>query len=256
MPSTLSAFLRKGLLNLIFPRNCLLCRHGLKNTSDILCLRCRSAVELNKPPFCQRCSRPLAAVREDNLCRQCRTTEYSFDSAFAAVIYNDCMQRLIHLFKYHNKGYLKNFFVFLMAQAAENYHFCFQKYDLLIPVPLSRARLRERGYNQSQLLAQDLSHRHGVRMSRQNLVRIRHTPNQALLRKKERWTNIRGALRIKNSAELKGKTILLLDDLLTTGATASEAARVLKKAGAASVDVLSLAIALDDKFLIYPHENP
>ncbi len=153
------------------------------------------------------------------------------------------MQRLIHLFKYENKTHLRHIFAYLINQFLESAPLKIRTYDCLVPIPLSSARFRERSYNQSELLARLLSKTHGISLSEKNLIRIRHTPNQALLRKKERWTNIQGAFRIKNPLSFKNKSVLLLDDLLTTGATVSEAAKALKENGALSVDVLTLSIA-------------
>ena len=118
-----------------------------------------------------------------------------------------------------------------------------QKFDIIIPIPLHDVRLRERGYNQSKLLAEGISQRFHIKLSDKNLMRIRHTKNQAMLKQKERWTNIQGAFRIKYPGDFFNKTILIIDDLLTTGATASEAACMLKNSGAKRVDILTLAIA-------------
>jgi ComF family protein len=104
--------------------------------------------------------------------------------------------------------------------------------------------MRERGYNQAQLLSQPIAARLGTDHITDNLIRMRPTQNQALLGKKDRWTNMRGAFKIKNVKPFSKKSVLLVDDLLTTGITASEAAYVLKEAGAARVGVFNLAIAL------------
>lgn len=124
----------------------------------------------------------------------------------------------------------------------ETYHLDIKQFEYIAPIPLFPSRLRERGYNQSQLLAEEVSRKYNIRLSMNNLVRIRATEHQTSLSEKERWTNIYGAFRIKNLAEFSGKNILVIDDLLTTGATASEAARTLKDAGAKTVGVLTLAI--------------
>ena len=115
--------------------------------------------------------------------------------------------------------------------------------DVLVPVPLHPVRLRERGYNQSALLTEEIARRFDLPVSSDNLIRIRHTQNQALIVGKNRWTNIQGAFRIKYSSRFLEKSVLMVDDLLTTGATVSEAARVLKSAGAKKVRVLTAALA-------------
>ena len=125
----------------------------------------------------------------------------------------------------------------------ESYPLDMKQFDLLVPIPLHAARFRERGYNQSQLLCENIGKEFNIRQSYGNLLRKRATRNQALLGKKERWTNIQGAFTINNPSPFCDKSVLIVDDLCTTGTTVSEAARVLKESGAKNVDALTLAIA-------------
>jgi competence protein ComFC len=129
-----------------------------------------------------------------------------------------------------------------MASFIDTYHFDIGQFDAIAPIPLFPSRFRERGYNQSQLLSQEIVQKYRINLSTTNLIRTRNTEHQTLLCEKERWTNIDGAFRIRNPSEFRGKNILIIDDLLTTGATASEAARTLKDAGAKTVGILTLAI--------------
>ena len=130
-----------------------------------------------------------------------------------------------------------------MGTFAQYYRLPLEAFDLVVPVPLSSTRLRERGYNQSQLLAQELVKSLGLPLEFNNVIRTRNTQFQARLSEKERWTNIEGAFKIKHPKKFDGKNVLIVDDLLTTGATASEIARILKESGAQKVGVLTLAIA-------------
>jgi len=155
--------------------------------------------------------------------------------------YNDSLRRLIHLFKYKHKTILRYQLAHLVTDFFNTYQFPFPFYDFITPMPLHPARLRERGYNQSELLAELISQRLAIPLST-NLKRIRHTPFQANCTQKERWTNIFGAFKIKYPSYSLKKSFLLVDDLMTTGATASEAARILKEDGARRVDVLTLAV--------------
>jgi len=154
------------------------------------------------------------------------------------------MRRLIHLFKYSHKTSLRSFLVDRIFSFLDNYHIPLESFEMIMPVPLHPVRMRERGYNQAQLLSQPIAARLGIPHLTDNLIRVRPTPTQAFLSKKDRWTNIQGAFKIKNVESFSKKSILLVDDLLTTGITASEAAGVLKEAGAAHVGVLTLAITL------------
>jgi ComF family protein len=153
------------------------------------------------------------------------------------------MRKLIHSFKYGNKTGLRHFFGQKMLLALENYGINPNDYDYLIPIPLHSARLRERGYNQSLLIAEHLCEHTQIPILPNSLVRAKNTRNQASLNGKDRWTNIRGAFKIKHPSIVMDQSILLIDDLMTTGATISEASRILKESGAQKVDALSLAIA-------------
>jgi ComF family protein len=158
------------------------------------------------------------------------------------------MRRLTHLFKYGHKTGLRHDFALLLNTFITTSRVPTGEFDLIIPVPLHPVRLRERGYNQAALLSGMLAERWGIRQSAGNLIRVRHTRNQAALRKKERWTNVRAAFRISFPSEIDGKSILLVDDLMTTGATLSEAARVLKDAKVKNVAALTLAMTSTGEF--------
>ena len=128
-----------------------------------------------------------------------------------------------------------------MINFIDKYSLDIEQFDYLTPIPLHPTRKRERGYNQSLLLAYKISKTYNISLNINFLIKTKNTKNQSLLSKKERWTNITGAFKIKNSNEVKNKSILIIDDLLTTGATSSEAAKVLKSAGAKTVGVFTLA---------------
>ena len=151
---------------------------------------------------------------------------------------------MIYQFKYYQKTYLCKPFTRFIANFIQIYHLDITQFDIITPIPLFSSRLRERGYNQSQLLAEQIAGKYHIDLSLKNLVRTRNTEHQTFLTEKERWTNIGGAFKIVNSAKFSGKNILIIDDLLTTGATVSEAAAILKDAGAETVGVLTLAITV------------
>ena len=154
------------------------------------------------------------------------------------------MKNLIHLLKYRRKTVLRHFFADLIFAFIDTYHLDLTSFDYLIPVPLSPARSRERGFNQSELIGQIISSQTRVPLLLNTLLKSRHTQSQTVLGSKERWTNIQGTFKINPNTNLISKNICIVDDLLTTGATADEAARTLKQAGALRVDVLTLAIAV------------
>lgn len=169
-----------------------------------------------------------------------------FDEAWTVFLYRDSVRELIHFFKYHHKTGLRFLFSRLLSEFLEYYRVSLEGYDAVVAVPLHPSRKRERGYNQAGLLAELVAEHLGLPVLKKELRRVRPTRSQTELSRKERWTNISGAFRIKHSQTFKSKKVLLVDDLLTTGATASEAAWVLKNAGAQRVTVLALAVAPGD----------
>ncbi len=233
-----------ALLDLIFPPVCIHCRSPLSPSSSTfqLCPVCRAQVLLTRPPFCLRCSRTITDI-SSVFCPVCRKQKHDFDQAVSCCQYNEVMKNLLHLFKYHHKTALKHFFCSCIYLFLQRYSISLQTFDCIVPVPLHPARFRERGYNQSLLIAQELSRNHNIVLSAHNLLRTRNTKSQTALSIKERWTNIQSAFTIKCPFTYKGKNVLIIDDLLTTGATTSEIAKTLKNDGAKKVAVLTLAIA-------------
>lgn len=239
-----------GIDELVYPRHCLLCntfisasRQNLiqRHPIPLLCEFCYAGIPRNFPPFCVRCSHHFRSP--GSFCKKCHAHEHAFDFAWSACLYEQPLNRLIYQFKYGQKTQLRTLFTRLMLEFINKYGLDIFQFDAIIPIPLAAARLRERGYNQSHLLAIGLAQEFQIPLANNLLVRWRYGANQTQLPQKERWTNIQGAFRIKPSNIITNKNILLIDDLLTTGATASEAATCLKNAGANRVGVFTLAIA-------------
>ncbi|HOD11763.1 MAG TPA: ComF family protein [Candidatus Omnitrophota bacterium] len=237
---TLMYFL-EAFLNLIYPPQCWLCHATLAERRQTLCVSCREKIRHNIPPFCARCSRPLEKLSR-SICHQCQKRLPDFDQSWAATIYNDAMKELLHQFKYKGKTGLRHFFADLLFVFIERYKVPVQQFDLLVPMPIHSAKYREREFNQTVLLAELLSKHFSLTCCDHNLARVAHGPAQALLSEKERWTNVQGAFRIRQPQKIKNKSILIIDDLITTGATASSAAITCRKAGARTVGILALSI--------------
>jgi len=235
----LQAFLQ-GAFELVFPDNCLLCRQFLNSRHQRqLCTTCLGTLALNPIPF----SRLKGTVPLSNR-EQSPSSSFAFDQAWSACLYNEPAQKLLHAFKYNSKTSLSKTFVPLMIDFIDRHHIPLQKFDLISPIPLHPVRLRERGYNQSSLLSLGLSRHYGILHTESLLIRQKMTTTQTELGAKQRWTNMEGAFRIKNPTDVKDKTIVLIDDLYTTGATLNAAAEVLKIAGATRVCVLTLSITI------------
>jgi ComF family protein len=213
----LQAFLQ-GAFELIFPDNCLLCRQFLNSRHQRqLCPKCLGSLVFNPGPF---------------------------EHAWSVCLYNETAQKLLHAFKYNSKTSLCKTFVPLMINFIDRHHIPLQEFDLITPIPLHPVKLRERGYNQSALLSLGLSRHYGILHTENVLIRQKMTPTQTELGAKQRWTNMEGAFRIKNPTDVDGKSVVLVDDLFTTGATVHNAAETLKTAGAAKVEVLTFSITI------------
>lgn len=235
----------QGLRKLVFPPICVICK-SQKLTSfphQILCLTCRLLLQDNIPPFCPKCSRHLGICDNLTRCHSCQRHDFHFDFAWSPLIYNNLLKEIIHAFKYHQKTYIKYFLVQHMIDFIYAYHLDIHQFDAIISVPLHSTGLRERGYNQSELLAELISRHFSIPLYKNQLVKTRFTPHQALIKRKDRFTNLKGAFRIKHLCRISGKKILIVDDVMTTGFTASEIAHTLKTSGATKTAILTAAIA-------------
>lgn len=232
-----------GVRQLLFPDNCLLCRTFLNsNHQQQLCPTCKAGITCNTAPFCTRCSRHLEHFNEDSLCEICQGEHLDIDRMWGCCLYQEPLSQLIYAFKYNGKTALHRTFTQLMQEFITSYHIPINDFDLIAPIPLHPVKLRERGYNQAELLSAPLSQHWNVRHEPSLLLRIMATPTQTMLSQKQRWTNTQGAFKMNPSISVTDKSILLVDDILTTKATANAAATALKQADAAYVGIITLAI--------------
>lgn len=225
-----------GLVNIIYPEQCLICKKLFKQ-EIIVCRDCLNSIKMNVPPFCRRCGRNL----KEATCPYCRNTRLYFDRAFSPCRYVGTNTELIHLFKYKGKIKISGIVAEALIKFITNFHIAMDKIDIIVPVPLSRPKLREREFNQSELISLPIAEKFRIQHSAGNLIRLSNNKAQAKLKAQSRFKNIQGAFAVKNKDEFYGRNVLLVDDVLTTGATCSEAARALKESGAKSVSVLTFA---------------
>ena len=173
-------------------------------------------------------------------CILCQAKPYRFQAARAAGIYEGILRECIHLLKYGKKVCLAEPLGKLLAEVMKN-DSDLRKADLLVPIPLDGRRYREREFNQAHLLAQEVSRFFRIPISSRNLRRTRTTLPQTQLNRKQREKNVRGLFQVRRPKEYQGKTILIIDDVFTTGSTVNECAKVLSQAGAREVNVLTVA---------------
>jgi ComF family protein len=194
--------------------------------ADYYCVQCRS-------PFLSR-----FPLDDEGRCALCRRGVRGFDAAYSFGFYQDELRQLIHLFKYGRVQTLSAPLGRLLARALPRE----QSFDLIVPLPLHWRKRWQRGFNQAELLARVIGRRTHVPVQ-MALRRVRNTPAQAGLTSAKRRLNVSGAFRTKKRAAIDGRRVLLIDDVMTTGATSASCARALKRAGARHVTLLTLARA-------------
>jgi len=231
-------------LHLFFPKECVHCGRLLDyRNREFLCPACLKLIVPIRHPLCDQCGRPLWGEMEYTVtCPDCRENPPRFRRARAAFLLTGAGKSMVLQYKYSSNPYLSNPAIDRIFQAGRE-EYSWSDYDLIIPVPLHPRKARERGFNQSGVLSEGLSRRTGIELLKRGLIRTSYTKTQTRLNRKERRNNVKGAFRISDRAELSGKSILLVDDVFTTGATVNECAGVLVRAGAEAVDVLTLARA-------------
>jgi len=209
-------FLNRGFLNLLFPLRCSECGKRLSPESDYLffCKDCISSIPFRR-----------GKIKAET---------------YAVCKYDGIVKKTIHRLKYGKQRFLAQTLGLISADFYRK-NLESKKIDFIVPVPLHRVRREERGFNQSELIALALAKNLNIPLSLNNLVRIRNTPSQTLIKKKERLKNLKGAFRVKKPYRFLKRSVLLIDDVYTTGATTDECRKVLKKVGTEKVFILTFA---------------
>jgi ComF family protein len=238
----------KSLIDLIYPPRCTICQAFLQDQNTLqgnqhlpFCQDCFKEFTEIKSPICSLCGRPFSeGVEQDRVCEDCLRRRPSYDVARAPYLYDGALMTAIHELKYAQRTHLADSLGSLLASFAQTWIGELKGY-LIMPVPLHPRRLRSRGFNQSLLLARCVASKTGSDLDFLSLRRTRFTKPQTELTSEERKKNVRKAFEVVNPEAVKGKTIVLVDDVATTGSTLNECAKALKKAGADSVLCLVLA---------------
>jgi ComF family protein len=238
-----------AVLNTLLPPHCLACDAPV-DADGKFCLPCFRRANFITAPFCARCGVPLpfaAAAGSAGDCDKCEADPPAFGQARAALRYDELAKKLILPFKYADRPEVARGISLLMARAGAP---LLAQAELLIPVPLHKSRLRHRRYNQSVLLAVALGRSHGLTVARDALVRHKSTLPLAGMDLAARRAELDGAITIRpgRATLVQGRRILLIDDIMTSGATANACATALAAAGAVAVNVLTATRVADPRF--------
>ena len=228
-------------ITFLYPAECRVCQEFLGATSvPYICNNCWQDIHFLEAPWCDICGTPGV----DGHCDACATTPPRYGKLRSIAFYQTTLQQAIHFFKFEKKRGLAQHLIQLI-----NAHIPLDcriaEYDCILPIPIHKKRLRERGFNQSTLLADGIAKSGGVPILTDTLVRHRHTVAQSSLDREARQQNLMGAFEIRNPNIIRDKRLLIFDDVFTTGATIREAVHELWTADPVEVDVLTLARTLN-----------
>jgi len=239
--------LKDDLLDFAYPQHCAICKKHLRREEKDICEVCWKGLVILTDPFCPYCK---SFVEEaDTECSFCKSAgEFSEDHKILLVRslgrFDEYYKELIHRFKYGKKIPLGKRLGQRLGETI-NDDSIFLKSDFLIPVPLHKSRYRERGFNQSDIVAEGISKITGLSVLKNVLKRKKNTKDQTNLSREQREENVRGAFVVTEPERINGKKIILVDDVITTGATLSECAWMLKQAGAEKILGMTIAVVTD-----------
>jgi Predicted amidophosphoribosyltransferases len=225
------------ILDLIYPPKCIVCDNIIEfGSKKFLCDECKDLFKTITGRRCEKCSRP---IKHGKLCSICTKKNFYFDKNYSLFVYDELMQDLIHRFKFKNHPAIGKGLGKIMAHEI-NFD-VIKNVDYILAVPIHKIRRRNRGFNQSEILAKEIARKMNLPMRADILKRIKNTKPQWHLNSHERENNLENAFSAKN---VKGLNLMLIDDIFTTGSTINKCAQFLKDAGAKSVISFTLSITV------------
>jgi competence protein ComFC len=245
-----------AVVSVFFPAGCRICDQLLTGASQVpICKECLDSFEAVSDRKCKICGQPLPALSETEeeqlVCPACQEKTYAFERARSYGIYDGALVRSILLLKWEQIEPLGAWFAERLAGVVGR-ESGIMSADVIVPVPLHRGRERERGYNQAGLISKPLARKLRLPHEAVLLMRTRPRPNKLVLSVEERWESVRGAFATRRGSQVDNKRVLLVDDVMTTGATLDACARVLLESGAQSVLGLTVARAVRNRL---PHRS-
>jgi competence protein ComFC len=230
--------LLETLNGLFFPPHCAGCEVALR--SGWLCKNCTDSLTPVTPPRCETCSQPYSGALEAFVCANCHGRDFHFVCAVAVMRSCGIVRDVVHRFKYGGELWIAGLLTDFLAQGLDDPRLRHCRFDAVVPVPLHPLRKREREFNQAEILADRLARKNNLTVLNA-LQRIRYTVTQTHFDRRRRMENLRNAFDLRRGSLVLGQDLLLVDDVLTTGSTLDECARVLLEAGARSVRALTVA---------------
>ena len=242
--ANLRQWLNTGL-GFVYPEVCQVClEEPATKAEGFVCAECWQSVRFIRPPYCERCGLPYEGeIKGAFECGNCREMELHFRSARSAVTASEFVRNIIHRYKYRGDRWFEPFLADLLVREAVP-ALAREKWDLIVPVPLHPTKRRERQFNQAERLGARLSEAARIPLNSKVLRRVEFTETQTRLDRRERAANMKNAFAMRPEAVVKGRRVVLVDDVFTTGATTSACAKVLIAAGAADVCVWTVARGL------------
>ena len=226
----------RAISRFLFPVDITCNACGREIFDGYFCPECAEKLPFNDGVICNHCGRRVFGPEE--FCSSCNGRETYFDRVRSVFIYSDPIKKLISSLKYNGKRYLAEVFAFYLVRL---YYSSFFNADAVVYPPMSEERLKERGYNQAELLAKEFSILTGIPVLDDVLVKNKETPRQATLNAADRRKNLQGSFGLQKAELIGSKNVLIVDDVMTTGATAEILAGLLLKNGARKVDVLTVS---------------
>jgi competence protein ComFC len=227
---------------LVWPSSCRLCGRLLERPGErVVCAACLDTLEPRRTSYCVRCGRFFDGRAAPHLCRDCLASRPLYSRHRSGAPYQGNLRQVIILMKYEGFRVLGRDLAAFALRALGDQWPLWAGLDAIVPVPLHGKKLKRRGFNQAEIVARAIGRVKGIPVRRGVLVRVRNTPAQTSLEGRDRRRNLAGAFAVRRPGWVRGKTLLLVDDVYTTGSTIRECCRALRRAGAEEVRAMTLA---------------